>query len=63
MSSTGLTAAVGAEAKGLLIADFTQTGAVRRRILWMKSGAGGRIPLKYLIFCGYFMAGHGLSTP
>jgi hypothetical protein len=56
-------AAVGAEAKGLLIADFMQTGTVRRRILWMKSGAGGQIPLKYLIFCGYFMAGHGLSTP
>jgi hypothetical protein len=53
----------GAEAKGRPIADFSLPGAVRRRILSMKSGASGQIPLKYLIFCGYFMAGHKLSTP
>jgi hypothetical protein len=53
----------GAEAKGRPIADFSLPGAVRRRILSMKSGASGQIPLKSLIFCGYFMAGHKLSTP
>jgi hypothetical protein len=56
-------AAAGAEAKGLLIVDFAPTGAVRRRILWMKSCPSGRIPLKDLIFYSYFMAGHQLSTP
>jgi len=56
-------AAAGVEAKGLLIADFSLPGAVRGRILSVKSGPSGRIPLKSLILCGYFMAGHKLSTP
>jgi len=56
-------AVAGVEAKRPLIADFLPSGAVRRRILSVKSAQSDKIPFKALIYFGYFMAGHKLSTP